>query len=226
MKTIFLFFLCITTLWGCAQNPGKMQTAQTTSTKEKYTYLALGDSYTIGESVSQQASFPYQLKAQLTALKYQVSDPDIIAVTGWTTGDLKDAIAQAIVTLLIGVNNQYRGYSQTEYRAEFVQLLHTAINFAGGNKNKVFILSIPDYSVTPFANGSNTTKIATEIDRYNAINKEESVKAGVNYTDITDISRQAKTDPSLIAFDGLHPSEKMYELWMKRLAPKVAAILK
>jgi lysophospholipase L1-like esterase len=236
MKTAFLLFLTFTTLTGGAKKMMHMQTAKPGSDqqeKQTYTYLALGDSYTIGESVSQAGSFPYQLTKQLGLLNYHVSRPKIIAVTGWTTGDLKDAIAQApisgqysLVTLLIGVNNQYRGYSQTDYRTEFVQLLNTAIAFAHGNKHKVFVLSIPDYSCTPFAKGSDIAKIASEIDQFNTINQYESTKAGVNYLDITGISRQASSNPLLIAADGLHPSEKMYGLWAEQLAPMVAKELK
>ncbi|MEO6524728.1 MAG: SGNH/GDSL hydrolase family protein [Mucilaginibacter sp.] len=209
------------------------QTANTpTNLKGPYTYLALGDSYTIGEAVELTNSFPYQLKTSMADKGYGITTPKIIAVTGWTTGDLKNAIAQAnitqkydLVTLLIGVNNQYRGYSQADYRAEFVQLLNTAIGFANGNKLKVFVLSIPDYSVTPFAATSYKAKIANEIDQFNAINKDESLKAGVNYLDITGISRQAAFDTSLIAFDGLHPSAKMYGLWVGQLSTQVVAQL-
>jgi lysophospholipase L1-like esterase len=238
MKTICLLLMSLTTLIGCSKKDMTTQEQFTPITttpaplKGPYTYLALGDSYTIGESVDAKDSFPYQLTGQMASKGYNITAPKIIAVTGWTTGDLKNAIAQAnltskydIVTLLIGVNNQYRGYSQTDYRTEFVQLLNTAIGFANGNKLKVFVLSIPDYSVTPFAATSNKTKIAAEIDQFNAINKDESTKAGVNYLDITPISRQAATDATLIAFDGLHPSAKMYSLWVGQLALQVSAQL-
>jgi lysophospholipase L1-like esterase len=238
MKGTFLILLAITTLIGCDRKPMDFeQTADTSAStpvdlKGPFSYLALGDSYTIGESVEVTSSFPYQLKTNMAAKGYNITTPKIIAVTGWTTGDLKNAIAQAnltqkydVVTLLIGVNNQYRGYNQTDYRTEFVQLLNTAIGFANGYKLKVFVLSIPDYSVTPFASTSDRAKIATEIDQFNTINKDESTKAGVNYLDITGISRQAGFDPSLIAFDGLHPSAKMYGLWVGQLSLQVAAQL-
>jgi lysophospholipase L1-like esterase len=241
MKASFLILITLTTLIGCSNKNTDMPTAvnqvsgsQTTLAPGTYSYLALGDSYTIGESVSQSGSFPYQLQKQLGAAGFSVSAPKIIAVTGWTTANLINAIAQAniasqrysFVTLLIGVNNQYQGLSQTTYRAEFVQLLNTAITLAGGDKLKVFVISIPDYSVTPFAASYDKVKISTEIDQFNAINKEESAKAGVNYTNITDISRQVSIDASLVAYDGLHPSEKMYGLWVGRLTPIVAAQLK
>nr|WP_294899081.1 SGNH/GDSL hydrolase family protein [uncultured Pedobacter sp.] len=198
------------------------------------TYLALGDSYTIGQSVETSQNFPNQLVTQLKAENINVSNK-IIAQTGWTTGDLISAIQSAtlepkydFVTLLIGVNNQYRGYNIDDYRTEFIQLLQTSIKYAGGNASRVFVLSIPDYSVTPFAgnNVSVTSQIATEIDAYNKINKQETANLKANYLDITPISREAKTNPNLIAPDGLHPSAEMYSAWIKLLAPQVQSHLK
>jgi lysophospholipase L1-like esterase len=241
MKAFFLLLVSIAALGGCANNnvdpsytDNSILNQTTTQTDSgKYSYLALGDSYTIGEAVSLSNSFPYQLKSQLLSGGISVKDPKIIAVTGWTTANLIAAIANEnitqkydFVTLLIGVNNQYQRRSQTEYRTQFVQLLNTAIGFANGNKLRVFVLSIPDYSVTPFAATSDRVQIATEIDQFNAINKEESTKAGVNYLDITPISRQASADATLIAPDGLHPSAKMYNLWVNQLSPMVKAQLK
>lgn len=196
------------------------------------TYLALGDSYTIGEAVPAEQSFPYQLTQQLNKGKHQVNNPTIIATTGWTTDELIEAIAKSeaihkkfdFVTLLIGVNDQYRGLSQENYKIKFKEVLNTAINFAGGNKSHVFVLSIPDYGVTPFGK-ENENKTGAEIDQFNTINKLISISSGVNYLDITGISRQAKNDPELIAADGLHPSAKMYGEWVKLLEPMVAAKL-
>ncbi len=189
-------------------------------------YLALGDSYTIGQSVDQKEAFPYQLSAKLAGKGLQ--NPTIIAQTGWTADNLIAAINSSgissnkydMVTLLIGVNDQYQGLSQTNYRAKFVQLVNTAITFAKGNKTRVFVVSIPDYGVTPFANGAEAT-IGPLIDQFNAINKEESDKAGVNYINITPISKGAATDKSLIAIDGLHPSAGMYALWVNAITPVV-----
>jgi lysophospholipase L1-like esterase len=204
-----------------------------TTTHDSLTYLALGDSYTIGQSVQQAQSFPYQLSLRLNATGYIVKKPDIIAVTGWTTGDLKKAIVARdlknhqynLVTLLIGVNNQFRGYGKDEYRAEFIELLNTAISYAGGNKQHVFVLSIPDWGVTPFAKngGYDAQKVGVEIDAFNAINKQETGNLGVTYVDITPASRQASYDPGLIATDGLHPSDRMYSLWVSQLLPVVSA---
>ncbi|MEO6149482.1 MAG: SGNH/GDSL hydrolase family protein [Mucilaginibacter sp.] len=204
-----------------------------TSIVASATYLALGDSYTIGESVPPAGNFPNQLVLRLNERGYKVSSPEIIARTGWTTNELIDAVKARklahnfdFVTLLIGVNNQYRGYNINTYRTEFVALLDTALKYAGGDTAHVFVVSIPDYSVTPFAAGSDRARIAREIDQYNAIAKEETEKEGISYTDITPISRKATTDPDLIASDGLHPSAKMYGEWVELLVPKVSAQLK
>jgi lysophospholipase L1-like esterase len=196
-------------------------------------YLALGDSYTIGESVPARQSFPYQLSGALNQLNYKVADPVIIARTGWTTGELIDAIkAQSLthkfdfVTLLIGVNNQYRHYNINTYRTEFVQLLQTALTYAKGSNKKVFVLSIPDWGVSPFAKGQDVAQIAKEINEYNTIAEEESKRAGISFTNITTISRRAANDASLVAPDGLHPSGKMYTLWVQQLVNNVAKNLK
>ena len=194
-------------------------------------YLALGDSYTIGESVPADQSFPYQLVNELNKSKHLLNKPEIIATTGWTTDELIDAISKSdisnkkydLVTLLVGVNDQYRGLSQANYKIKFQQVLNTAIKFAGGNKKHVFVLSIPDYGVTPFGK-ENEAKISSEIDRFNGINKEVSASNGVNYLDITSISRKAKNEPDLVAADGLHPSVKMYRLWVDSL--KAMAVTK
>jgi lysophospholipase L1-like esterase len=238
MKLLCSIFLTIAAFAGCTkkqQAPAvtymthKDTTAKATGT---LTYLALGDSYTIGEAVPQAGSFPYQLVVKLNAQNVQVKPPTIIATTGWTTDNLIDAISQSgltgkrydFVTLLIGVNDQFQGLSQDNYKVKFQQVLNTAITFAGENKAHIFVLSIPDYGVTPFA-GGNDAVIGPQIDQFNAINKSISAAAGVNYLDITPISRQAATDPSLIAPDGLHPSGKMYGLWINELAPMVAKAL-
>jgi lysophospholipase L1-like esterase len=186
-------------------------------------YLALGDSYTIGESVPESERFPVQLARQLG-----IGDPQIIARTGWTTDELNAAIDAAdpkgpfeLVTLLIGVNNQYRGRDAEQYRGEFAALLKRAIGFGGGNAKRVIVVSIPDWGVTPFAEGRDRAKIAAEIDAYNAINKEETLRAGALYVDITPISRGGEAgDASLVAADGLHPSGKQYTEWVKLILPE------
>jgi len=192
-------------------------------------YLALGDSYTIGESVPENERWSNQL-AELIGGNIEVK---IIARTGWTTSELWQGIQKEtltppydMVSLLIGVNNQYRGYDKEEYRQEFVFLLNKAIEYAGGDKNKVFVVSIPDWGVTPFAKGRNAETIASEIDAFNQINKEESEKLGIAYVDVTPISREAVNDADLIAPDGLHPSGKMYAEWAKLALPVALEILR
>lgn len=186
-------------------------------------YLALGDSYTIGESVEVAERWPVQLVQGLRAAEIEVEAPRIIAQTGWTTGNLKNAIAEAnldntfdLVSLLIGVNNQYQGRSIEEYRLEFEQLLLKAVDLAKGDKDNVFVVSIPDYGVTPFGS-ANAETIAAELDAFNAVNKEITEKHDIRYFDITPISREAKDDSELIATDNLHPSGKMYERWVQEV---------
>jgi len=185
-------------------------------------FLALGDSYTIGESVQPADRWPVQLAALFRGGGLPVEDPLIIATTGWTTDELMAGIDRAnptgpydLVSLLIGVNNQYRGRDPEEYRQQFVTLLNRAIAFADGRLSRVLVLSIPDWSVTPFAAGRDRVAIAADIDRFNIINREETAKLGAHYVDVTPISRRASNDPALIADDGLHPSGKMYTEWAK-----------
>ncbi|MEO8149233.1 MAG: SGNH/GDSL hydrolase family protein [Bacteroidia bacterium] len=196
-------------------------------------YLALGDSYTIGESVPMNENFPHQLVSRLNENGNVVSPPEIIATTGWTTDELIKAIEEKnpshdfdLVTLLIGVNNQYRGYDIGIYKKEFEQLLHIAIKCANGNKHHVIVVSIPDYGVTAFAAAMDKEKIHSELDQYNLISKQICEKEGVDYVDITAGSRKASDDTSLIAGDGLHPSGKMYEQWVEAMLPKVVEIIK
>lgn len=211
------------------------ETVNPSNGESNFTYLALGDSYTIGESVKQPESFPYQLQNLLKIKGRSVANPKIIAVTGWTTDELQLAIKKenlkgtySFVTLLIGVNNQYRGYPINTYKKEFSELLQTAITFAGGKKENVFVVSIPDWGATPFGknSGRNPQIIASEIDSFNAANQEITLAAGVNYTNITPASRNATSDPSLIAGDGLHPNGKMYADWAEALLTKVLNVLK
>lgn len=196
-------------------------------------YLALGDSYTIGESVSTAERWPVQLAEELRQQGLTIKDPTIIAKTGWTTDELKNAIAESeldppydLVTLLIGVNDQYRGYDINDYPDKFLYLLDRSISLAGNNPDKVVVLSIPDYGVTPFASEKNPPKISREIDAYNAISKKISDSLGVAYVDITPISRNAEQDSTLLAEDGLHPSGKMYSQWIEEALPLVLPILK
>lgn len=195
-----------------------------TGSAETISYLALGDSYTIGTSLEDSTRrYPVQLAARLNAAGIPCAGPRIIAQNGWTTGDLIEATndftpdtAYGLVSLLIGVNNQYQGQSIDTYADEFTLLLNRAIQYAGNDTAKVFVFSIPDYSVTPFGmNGAaDPAVIAEEIDQFNEVNAAIAGEYGVSYYPITDISRQAANNANLIASDGLHPSGEMYELWI------------
>lgn len=196
-------------------------------------FLALGDSYTIGEAVPEEERWPVQLVKHLRKEGVSIKDPDIIATTGWTTDELQAAIDHQktsghydLVSLLIGVNNQYRNYPAENYRQEFTSLLEQAIAFAGGESGRVIAFSIPDYGVTPFAAGKDSEKIARELDEYNRIAKEIAEKKGVRWFDITPHSRNAAHDPTLIAEDGLHPSGKMYLNWVGQILPYVGNLLR
>ena len=200
--------------------------------QQPFRYLALGDSYTIGESVAESERWPVQLAAALRNKNIAINDPEIIAKTGWTTGELKTGIADAqpagpydLVTLLIGVNNQYRGLSQEAYREEFVGLLETAVTFANNNPTDVIVVSIPDWGATPFAHRQDREAIGAEIDAFNATNRNATEQAGAHYIDITPISRKALTDASLTAEDFLHPSGEMYAEWVTLIAPITETIL-
>jgi lysophospholipase L1-like esterase len=192
------------------------------------TFLALGDSYTIGESVPIYENFPYQTLQLLRKSGIAVQAPEIVAKTGWTTDELMAGIDRTtfeksydIVTLLIGVNNQYRGKDPSTYEKEFEKLLNKAIAFAGGNKQHVFVLSIPDWGATPFAASRDRIKIGNEIDLFNSINKKSTDAAGIAYISITEGSREATSNASLVAKDGLHPSGLEYGRWAKKLADAI-----
>lgn len=201
--------------------------------EDTLTYLALGDSYTIGESVAISGRFPVQLVEALRVEGYKMADPTIVARTGWTTNELQTGISANnlnetydLVSLLIGVNNQFRGRSLEEYRIEFSALLDQAINFAGGDINRVFVVSIPDYAFTPYGQTrSNPQMISDEIDLFNTANKEITEAAGVLYVDITPISRQGLSNPGLVAEDGLHPSSDQYAAWVDLMLPEVKQLL-
>lgn len=198
-----------------------------------YKYLALGDSYTIGESVAPDERWPHILQGRLVGDGIKMALPKIIAKTGWTTDELQEAIEKEnpstdydLVSLLIGVNNQYRGYPIDQYIQEFESLLKQAIRFAGGRTARTFVVSIPDYGATPFAAQKNPAKIARELDAYNEIARSICSKNDIAYIDITPGSRRAAQDPSLVAEDGLHPSAKMYKEWVEVIYPTVKSRLK
>jgi lysophospholipase L1-like esterase len=226
MRIIFILFV-IVLFAGCTSNTPKGESDMTV-----VRYLALGDSYTIGESVPEAERWPNQLAGALTSQGLP-TEVTVIARTGWTTGELWQGIQAReieppydLVSLLIGVNNQYRGNDVNEYREQFIFLLNKSIEYAGGKPKRVIVLSIPDWGVTPFAEGRDRAAIAREIDEFNSINREESERAGVHYFDITPVSRGAADEPALTAEDGLHPSGKMYTMWAEMVLPKAFDILK
>ena len=206
--------------------------AQMLSKNATIRFLALGDSYTIGESVPEAQRWPVQFADSLQKKGFSCADPEIIAVTGWRTDQLQSAIDERrlekefnLVSLLIGVNNQYQGGSMDVYREDFEKLLQTAVDMAGNDKTRVFVLSIPDYGYTPFGE-KNKNKISREIDAFNDINEKIAEASGVPYVYITDISRRGLKEPELVADDGLHPSGKMYALWVERILEKLAIPLR
>jgi len=226
----FLFFAIL--LASCKDPVQPIDPAENLPTQELQTILALGDSYTIGQSVAVPERWPNQLVQQLRDKKYEVADPVIIARTGWTTSNLIQAINSTqltppyhLVTLLIGVNDQFQGRNLENYQQGFTNLLNKAIELAGNNPARVIVVSIPDYSVTPYGQNFNPGKIRTELDQFNALNRQLSQTAGVHYVDITPISRLAANDLSLLASDQLHPSGKMYAEWVKLILPMAEEIL-
>ena len=246
MKSISLlrtyFLLCMLLIIGAAiactkskvPNIGETIPVDTTNhndtihydTSKTYTYLALGDSYTIGQSVNYGERFPSQTKQLLANDHIKIESPLYIATTGWTTSNLLSAITSQnptpgydIVTLLIGVNDQYQHVDTATYRIRFTQCLQKAITLSANRSDRVFVLSIPDYSVTPFVPAPNKAQVSMEIDWFNAINKQVTLQYNIAYIDITPGTRQAAFDSSLIAYDGLHPSGKEYNVWAKMLAP-------
>lgn len=196
-------------------------------------YLALGDSYTIGESVSNNKSFPKQLEKRLeNDLKIKIQTK-IVAQTGWRTDNLLNAIATTdldtsydFVTLLIGVNNQFQGVNFTKYEEEFAELLAIAIEFADNNPSRVVVVSIPDWSFTPFGKNREGENISSEIDAYNTFARSKAEQSEVKFIEITDITREGLEKPELVAGDGLHPSAEAYKLFVDRIAPKISSGLK
>jgi lysophospholipase L1-like esterase len=214
-------------LLGILAGPGQSPKAQR--------YLALGDSYTIGQGVEEADRWPNLLVSLLREKGTSFASPEIIARTGWTVRDLSEGIDASqpwgpydLVTLLIGVNDQYRGGDPESYRQSFAALLRRAIGFAGGRAGHVVVLSIPDWSVTPFAerSGRDRAGIAAKIERFNQINREETAKAGARYVDVTPVSREARADSSLLAPDGLHPSGSMYAAWARLALPQALEALR
>ena len=247
MKKLVFYILFALCVWACstadrvserseepdsaAENPQPPITGNETT--QTYNYLALGDSYTIGESVCDTCNFPMQLKAAFEAETTYTLKTQIIARTGWRTESLISAVEaenpsqdQDLVTLLIGVNNQYQGGSLAVYKTEFKQLLETAVSLAKGDRDRVIVISIPDYAYTPFGQSTtNPEAISAEIDQFNSAAQQISEDANVTFLTITDLTRGGLDDPQLVASDGLHPSAKAYAKFIERLLPLAIGII-
>tara|TARA_B100000965_G_C19550990_1_gene740004 strand:+ start:204 stop:932 length:729 start_codon:yes stop_codon:yes gene_type:complete len=227
IQRILIIALLIHTACGTGSHSSKSSEIE----KEKPTkikYLALGDSYTIGESVAREYSFPYQLSHVLQSANYALEQPTIIAKTGWRTDQLIAATKEKelpkefqLVSILIGVNNQYQSKPIKIYKQELTQIIELAESLCIHGKKGLFMMSIPDYGVTPFAKNKNPRKISIEIKQYNELAREIAKEHGIPFYDITPISQKARTDLSLIAEDNLHPSAKMYKLWVSEIREKV-----
>lgn len=219
-------------LSGCNNDVKNAETTNLPSEIESISYLALGDSYTVGTGINPERSWPYQLRDSLQSHDIALQETEIIAVNGWTTTDLKNGISEAqpdstydLVSMLIGVNNQYQGMDIDIYRSEFRELLEQAIAFADSDTEHVFVVSIPNYGVTPFAESRNPDQIQQDIEMYNGIAREITSEYDIPFVNVTSISELAAQDSSLLASDNLHPSAKMYVMWVEEILPTVTKIL-
>lgn len=245
MYRFSLIFIIVILFYGCSgsniieEKPETLPVIDNTNIDEEngdnqnYAFskkiLALGDSYTIGQNVCPNCKFPEQLKDSLFSnIEDTFFDLKVIAQTGWTTTDLINSIESQdlknnynLVTLLIGVNNQFRDLPFANYEKEFPKLLDAAVKLAGGNRTYVIVVSIPDYAYTPFGeNTPNPQKISTEIDKYNTFAKEHTTSRDITFINITDITRKGLDEPDLVASDGLHPSKIAYSKFIERILPK------
>ena len=225
-----LAFAIVLVLGGCAARHDRtLPAAETAGTAR---FLALGDSYTIGEGVASADRWPEILAGRLATSGVAIGQPEVIARTGWTTGELSDGIdaaeprgPYALVTLMIGVNNQYRGRPVDEYRRDLDALVTRSIAFAGGRPGRVIVMSIPDWGATPFASGRDRAAISAEIDRFNAVAHAAAEHSGTRWADVTQVSRRAGHEPALVAGDGLHPSRAMHVAWTDVVLPEARAAL-
>lgn len=239
IHTALFIMLGIIPLVSCVKKTGQTvirpssTSPATTDTSKPIRYLALGDSYTIGQSVNEEDRFPVQLSRRMRDNGFPLSDPKIIAVTGWTSSDLLMAVNQAglsndydLITLCIGVNNQYQGWPIEPYKADLTKILQKCLSLTNNRNTRIVVLSIPDYSVTPFARYSDTMSISRDIDRFNQAYRQVAEQFSVPFINITDISRLARDRPEYIASDGLHFSGKMYALWLDPLCDALRNLLK
>lgn len=200
----------------------------------QYSYLALGDSYTIGEGLEIKNSWPFQLQDALNEKGFSIERPEIIAKTGWRTDELIEAIKKQasnnnqfnIVSLLIGVNNQYQGKPISQYKKEFKVLLETAISKCRNNNHGVFVVSIPNYGVTPFAKEKDKTNAIEDLKKYNAFAEKQCYKYDVAFYDITDLSAKLSKSKTMLIDDELHPNAQQYKLWIESFIPQLNLQLK
>jgi acyl-CoA thioesterase-1 len=202
-----------------------------TNNKNSSTFLALGDSYTIGNGVNYDQRWPVKLINELNKTTEKINKIEFIAMSGATSSQLLTAINNAkldpsfgLISILIGVNNQFQGKSQIEFKEDFIKILQKSISLVNGNKSRIFVLSIPDWGSTPFGKAYDRSKVSNEINQFNSIVKAQAELNGIKYINITDISRQALFDLSLVSSDNLHPSSKMYGLWVDRIIDHVSKI--
>ena len=198
-----------------------------------FTILCLGDSYTIGEMVQLQKNYPYFTVQLLRDKGLNFSAPEILAKTGWTSDELQLSMKlyrflpkYDIVTLLVGVNDQYRGKDIIEYKTQFEELLKHTITLANNKSDHVLVISIPDYGLTPFSANLDRNKISKEIEVFNSVNKALTIQYKTVYIDLTEESNKAQYDAELIAEDQLHYTTKMYKKWAEKLADVIAAQVK
>lgn len=226
MKNLYFLFLSLL-FFSCSSTVDS--TNNQVPEDPKLTYLALGDSYTIGESVMETERWPVQLAEQLRDRGYKMAAPKIIAKTGWTTEDLLRGMENELniqrdfdlVSILIGVNNQYQGKLISEYEEDLRTIFRKAVNHSKTMEKGVFAVSIPDYGYTPFGS-ANQEEVSAEIDRFNEVFRRVADEFEVPFYNITPISREAKENPELVASDGLHPSELMYQMWVDQIVNQVA----
>lgn len=225
----WLFISCTKPNWGTTNIT---LTTRVTSFKDSIHYLALGDSYTIGASVERDDNFPNQSFQLLKSAGFKTSSIQIIAKNGWAAEDLITAVATTnkrnsyqVVTLLIGVNNQYQGRPSKEFEPSFLALLKSAIALTGNKPKRVFVISIPDWGITPFASGRDRKEIANEIDAYNLVCEKNAKAEGANFINITDAYRIDGSKPDYLSIDGLHPSKLEYSKWAIKLTQQIVNVL-
>lgn len=231
--SVILLFFCAVAFSCSSDDEVGLEDIEKIPLPAASTFLALGDSYTFAQGIPEAGRWPVHLSSLLSKEGIEVGMPLVIARTGWTTSDLLQYLRTVslandygLVSLQIGVNNQYQGQSLTTFRTEFAMLLSRSVAFAKGDPKRVVVLTIPDWGVTPFANGQSRQQISAQIQSFNQVISEEAAKAGIAVVDVYDLSLQVTQTPSLLAPDGLHYSSQMYLQWAQRVLPQAKSILR